>query len=135
MMSFLDLYLRQHRPKAAHALLIIPLHSEFCLWCLKAIDSYQQGHWTRGTILGPTISSMDFSVDLHPAVLWNEFIRNRDTLMNRNALFNDGIVFHAAEILVAENGGNLIFGQVHLGLKQSYFDILSIRSILVMPSQ
>jgi hypothetical protein len=134
-MSFPDQHLRQHRPKAAHALLIIPLHSEFCQWCLKVVDAYKQSPWTRGTALRPTISGMDFSVDLHSTVLWNEFIRNWDTLMNCNALSNNGIVFHAADILAAENGGNLNLVQVHLGSKRSYFDILSMRSILVMPSQ
>lgn len=39
---------------------------------------------------------MDLRVYFNPTVLWDEVIRDRDALMNGNALVDNGIVLHIA---------------------------------------
>jgi hypothetical protein len=82
-----------------------------------------------------TVSSMYLSIDLHPAIFWNEFIGYGDSLIDGNALVYYGIILHATQELVSFIDTDLILRQVKLEIKLSHFDMLTIRSILVMPSQ
>lgn len=43
---------------------------------------------------------MYLRVNLYPAVLWDQLIRNRDSLVDRNALLNNCIIFHAVDKLL-----------------------------------
>jgi len=40
---------------------------------------------------------MDLGVDFDPAVFWDEVVGDGYTLVDRDPLFNDGIVFHAGK--------------------------------------
>jgi hypothetical protein len=82
-----------------------------------------------------TVSSMYLSVDLHPAIFWHEFIGYGNSLINDNTLVHNGIILHATQKLVSIIDIDLILGQVKPEFELSHFDMLSIRSILVMPSQ
>lgn len=42
-----------------------------------------------------TVSSMDLCINLDSAVLGNHFIGDRNALMDRDTLFDNGVVFHA----------------------------------------
>lgn len=41
-----------------------------------------------------TVSGMDFRIYLYPTILWYKLLRYWYSLMNRDALFNDCVVFH-----------------------------------------
>lgn len=55
--------------------------------------------------------------------------------MNCDTLADDSIIFHAAERLAVIKSKDLIPGHLCLESKPPYLDMLSIRSILVMPNQ
>lgn len=71
---------------------------------------------------------MDLRVNLHPAVLRNHLIGDRYPFMNRNPLLHYSVMLHAVT-------GVSVFGLECRAPGEPYLDMLSILSILVMPSQ
>lgn len=93
----------------------------------------------RLTLLGHSedISSETLTrIYLHPAILRDQFIRYRYPLKYGDPLLDNSIVLHA-KYTVIEFSGLLKNGTAmeRLRVHWTYLDMLSIRSILVIPSQ
>lgn len=65
---------------------------------------------------------MDLRVDFNPAVFGDQLVRNRDTLVDRDALFHDGVVFHAGCLLV-RSAWRLLCAVVLLGHAEHAVDL------------
>ena len=75
-----------------------------------------------------TVSSMDLGINLDSAILRDKLIGYRNTFVDRNALFDNSVMFHTI------HGCQEISTRIEWRLG-THFDILSIRSIFLMPSQ
>lgn len=95
---------------------------------------------------GLTVASLDLGVDLDAAVFWNHLFGNRDPLVDGDALLDNGIVLHTALSLaiataLRDRSGRHEHPWMHMAKlcgargARTYLDMLSILSILEMPSQ
>ncbi len=84
-----------------------------------------------------TVTRMYLRVDLHSAVFWNQLVWYWHSFKDRDALIDDGVVFHTDFKSVASHRRVALHSTTELmnTEKGSYFDMLSIRSILTIPNQ
>ena len=74
-----------------------------------------------------TVSRLDLSIDLDAAVSRNHVVGNWDTLVDGDSLVDNGVVLHAGNCQLYNFTGAVEYF--------TYLDMLSILSILVIPSQ
>ena len=78
-----------------------------------------------------TVAGMYLGINLNPTIFGNQVFGDGYSFMYRDALFYNGIMLHARDIRSVRQSEMTML----LAVDTTYFDMLSILSILVIPSQ